>query len=357
MTDLSSPLYSLQTGRWVKLICGASYQHLPAIRNLALCYSLAGVDCIDLAADPAVVAAAQSGIAAAQQLRPDLAVPWLMVSLNDGEDPHFRKAWFDPSRCPGDCPRPCVPVCPAGAIGFASARGAIAPGVLTDRCYGCGRCLPVCPLGLIEAQALPRSTESLMPQLLALGVQALEIHTQPGRFTAFQTLWQQIATWGDRLALVAISCPDGPAHLDYLHQLHTWMAPQVKTLLWQTDGRPMSGDIGAGTTHACIQLSQRVLEYGPPGFVQLAGGTNAYTVEKLRQLKLLQPPGHWADGKRRTGVAGIAFGSCARRLVSDLFDLLELRQGPLELHADLLQKAVERAATLVQPLKTLARLA
>jgi Fe-S-cluster-containing hydrogenase component 2 len=348
VTVASSPLDALARGQWVKLICGASYQHLPAIRSLALCYGLAGVDCIDLAADPAVVAAAQAGIAAAQRLQPNLELPWLMVSLNDGEDPHFRKAWFDPQRCPADCPRPCERVCPSGAITFASGPRRSPQGVLADRCYGCGRCLPVCPLGLIEVQAQASSAQDLMPQLLALGVQAIEIHTQPGRFAAFQALWQQISAWGDRLSLLAISCPDGPEHLSYLDQLYRLVAPHVKTLLWQTDGRPMSGDIGAGTTHACIQLGQRVLEFGPPGYVQLAGGTNAYTVEKLRQLQLLHPS--------QRAIAGIAFGSCARHLVGDLLDALEQRGGLLEQHADLLQRAVKRAGTLVQPLKAAAHL-
>ena len=57
----STPDRQLDRGQWVKLICGASYQDLPAIRNLVLVYTLAGVDCVDLAADPAVVAAAQGG--------------------------------------------------------------------------------------------------------------------------------------------------------------------------------------------------------------------------------------------------------------------------------------------------------
>ena len=59
MKDRDSPLKSLENGNWFKLICGASYQHLPDIRNLALVYTLAGADCIDVAADPATIAAAQ----------------------------------------------------------------------------------------------------------------------------------------------------------------------------------------------------------------------------------------------------------------------------------------------------------
>ncbi len=99
MTDLFAPLQSLKQGDWFKLICGASFQHLPAVRSLTLAYTLAGADCIDVAADPAVIAAAQAGLKVAKSLARDAQKrgfgykgnsPFLMVSLNDGEDPHFR---------------------------------------------------------------------------------------------------------------------------------------------------------------------------------------------------------------------------------------------------------------------------
>ncbi|MEL6903719.1 MAG: 4Fe-4S ferredoxin, partial [Cyanobacteria bacterium J06606_4] len=118
----TTPLNSLRTGQWFKLICGASYQALPAVRNLTLAYALAGADCIDVAADLAVVQAAKDGLAAAEEmtLNGSRAAgyhrPWLMASMSAGEDPHFRKAWFDAAICPVDCPRPCERVCPADAI-------------------------------------------------------------------------------------------------------------------------------------------------------------------------------------------------------------------------------------------------
>ncbi|MEM9008819.1 MAG: 4Fe-4S ferredoxin, partial [Cyanobacteria bacterium P01_F01_bin.86] len=59
MTTLRNPLNSLSLGQWFKLICGASYQDVAAVRNLSLIYSLAGADCIDVAADLAVVHAAR----------------------------------------------------------------------------------------------------------------------------------------------------------------------------------------------------------------------------------------------------------------------------------------------------------
>ena len=108
----SHPEHALRAGRWVKWIGGASNQDLASIEDLAGIYSLAGVHCLDVAADPAVVAAARRGIhwACARGARR----PWLMVSLSDGGDPHFRKAWFDAERCPADCPRPCARVCQIG---------------------------------------------------------------------------------------------------------------------------------------------------------------------------------------------------------------------------------------------------
>lgn len=57
------------------------------------------VDCIDCAADAATVAATVEGINAALELgrregtdSPGLTRPWVMVSVSDDEDPHFRKA-------------------------------------------------------------------------------------------------------------------------------------------------------------------------------------------------------------------------------------------------------------------------
>lgn len=49
------------------------------------------VDCIDCAADGAVVNAVNEGIDAARAILP-VRRPWVMISVNDDEDLHFRKA-------------------------------------------------------------------------------------------------------------------------------------------------------------------------------------------------------------------------------------------------------------------------
>lgn len=335
------PLRSLREGNWFKLICGASFQHLPAVRNLALAYTLAGADCIDVAADVAVVAAAREALQVASNLVTEMSLgtfkrqglPWLMVSLNDGEDPHFRKAQFNPETCPADCPRPCETVCPAQAIAFTPGDDA-ASGVIDSRCYGCGRCLPICPLQKISTRSYVSTPAAIAPLVLS-GVDAVEIHTQVGRWHDFKRLWQAIAPSLEHLKLVAVSCPDGEDLVDYLWALNDLMAPLPCAVVWQTDGRPMSGDIGEGTIHASIRLGQKVLAAGLPGYVQLAGGTNQYTVPKLRAIGLLSPTqpdveasDDWlptASPQRQPAaqIAGVAYGSYARVLLSPILDQLE----------------------------------
>jgi Fe-S-cluster-containing hydrogenase component 2 len=341
------PLLSLQQGHWFKLICGASFQHLPAIRTLSLVYTLAGADCIDVAADPAVIRAAREGIKAAQAIQPHPV--WLMVSLNDGEDPHFRKATFDPQNCPPDCPQPCVSICPAQAIAFSEKTS----GVLDERCYGCGRCLPICPIEQITTRSQTASLDTVVPLIQAGWIDALELHTQVGHEAAFRQLWSRIQPLLPHLKILSVSCPDAEDVIDYLSALQSLIKPLPCPLIWQTDGRPMSGDIGNGATRATIRYGQKALKSPLVGFIQLAGGTNDHTVPKLKESRLLPDS---EEGKVQHGgsTSGIAFGSYARSLIQDL--QLELEAQPstsyrLEDYPSLLAKGIKSACQLVDPLK------
>lgn len=359
----SNPLHSLLNGSWFKLICGASYQHLPAVRSLALAYSLAGADCIDVAADPAVVAAAKEGISVAQKLQEPTnfqTLPWLMVSINDGEDPHFRKAEFDLSQCPSDCPQPCVQVCPAEAINFNFG------GVIDALCYGCGRCVPICPQELIETHSFVSSSKEIVPWIESMNIDAIEIHTQVGHYADFQRVWTNIFPIVGRLKLLAISCTDAPNIIDYLRSLYELISPLPCPLIWQTDGRSMSGDIGKGTTHAAIAFAQKVLQAELPGYVQLAGGTNDYTVEKLRQENMLRQKKLLS---KFNSVSGVAYGSYARGILTPILAKLEItglqntqpnltKNQPmnqlnlkLEQDIELMEQAVEMASQLVSQIK------
>ncbi|MFM8258374.1 MAG: LdpA C-terminal domain-containing domain [Vulcanococcus sp.] len=331
----------------MKLICGAGNQDLAAIEDLCAIYALAGVHCIDVAADAAVAAAARRGIAWAAAQRPAGGDPWLMLSLSDGDDPHFRKASFDPQRCPSACPRPCQRVCPALAIG---ARG----GVIQERCYGCGRCRPACPLGLIGEQQVLLEAEAVPALLQAVRPDAVELHTQAGRHAGFAERLQQLQASGVPLRRVAVSCglergAQARAGVDAaplnarelaaeLWQRYGPLRAGGWRPLWQLDGRPMSGDVGAGTARATVKLLEQIRPWAPPGPLQLAGGTNAST------LSLLD-----AEEGAAAGVAGVAFGSVARTLVQPLLQEAAHQGRPLRELPPLRAQALALARGLVEP--------
>ncbi len=374
MAYLYNHLQALEEGHWFKLICGASLQHLPAVRNLTLAYTLAGADCIDVAADPAVIAAAQSALqvakdfvelAQAKGFNPEKTSPLLMVSLNDGEDPHFRKAEFDATQCPSECNRPCERICPAQAIIFNNNQLENFSGVISQKCYGCGRCLPACPYEIIYTSSYVSTPGAIAPLILSSGVDAIEIHTQIGRLAGFKRLWNAILPWVGNLKLVAISCPDGDGVIEYMKSLYAAIAPLPCALIWQTDGRPMSGDIGKGTTLATVKFGQKVLMAKLPGYVQLAGGTNSYTVAKLKAMGLLSdlrlPVLDVGLKKSPDKIAGVAYGSYARVLLSSVLEQLEAKEVNhanvpanirLETEPELLWQAVSLAHSLVSQLKS-----
>ncbi|MFM5889659.1 MAG: circadian clock protein LdpA [Dolichospermum sp.] len=368
MTDLLAPLQSLKQGNWFKLICGASFQHLPAVRNLTLAYTLAGADCIDVAADTAVIAATQEAFMVAQSLTKVAQkrgfaftgnLPLLMVSVNDGEDPHFRKADFNSQDCPSDCLKPCEQICPAQAILFNNTKDERS-GIIKEKCYGCGRCVPICPYGIIYTKSYVSTPGEVAPLIMSMGIDALEIHTQVGRLAEFQRLWAAMTPWVDKLKLLAISCNDGEGLIDYLKAIYDFIVPRPQFLIWQTDGRSMSGDIGDGTTIATVKLGQKVLTANLPGYVQLAGGTNSYTVSKLQAMGLLNDFG-CQDHNPKSKIAGVAYGSYARVLLSPILDQLESKEVVntdsqsnicLEDRPELLWEAVRLAHTLVSQIKS-----
>ena len=344
MSAAAAPEAALAAGRFVKLICGAGNQDLAAIEDLCAVYSLAGVHCIDVAADAAVAAAARRGMGWAMER--GATQPWLMLSLSAGADPHFRKASFDPQRCPSDCPRPCQRVCPALAIGPSG-------GVLAERCYGCGRCLPACPLGLIDEQQVLLSPE-VVPQLLAsVQPDAVELHTQAGRQEAFAQRLQQVQASGIRLQRLAVSCGlergaqggSGAAGAQTsplsarelaaeLWQRFALLRAAGFRPLWQLDGRPMSGDVGAGTARSAVKLLEAIRPWAPPGPLQLAGGTNAHTAELL---------------SAGAGAAGVAFGGMARSLLQPLLLEAEAHGGSLRDCPELFEQALNLAQALLAP--------
>jgi hypothetical protein len=115
-----------------------------------------------------------------------------------------------------------------------------------------------------------------------------------------------------------------------------------------------------------VKLGQKVVAANLPGYVQLAGGTNSYTVPKLKGMGLLKEAGE--QGSRGAGgkespafISGVAYGSYARVLLSPILDQLEKKevintdsQGNIRLESEpeLLWEAVRLAHTLVSQIKS-----
>jgi len=340
-TERRHAIDALKGGNWIKLICGASNQDVSLIRNTCFVFTLAGVNCFDVSCDPAVVLAAHEGMDSAMKRlsKQDSQAkrPILMVSVNDDEDLHFRKATFDPAECPPDCPRPCETICPAYAIPPLQPAGvstsadssgsapdntdsttfsdtvSAADGVINERCYGCGRCEPVCPLGLIRTEPYlsDRATISALfaplddytsnsnsrPIHTALDnekdcgkggcdwglVDAIEIHTHghDSQQQSFRSLWTEVGAHVlESACVVAVSFPDmgerTAAHLNGLDRIirgesdlgqesdrgigqgYRAFTERGGVQIWQTDGRPMSGDIGKGTAHRSSEFAAKV---------------------------------------------------------------------------------------------------
>jgi hypothetical protein len=100
----------------------------------------------------------------------------------------------------------------------------------------------------------------------------------------------------------------------------------------------MSGDVGVGTARAAVALLQAVRPWAPPGPLQLAGGTNAYTLPLLRRFP-----------RRRGGAAGVGFGSVARVLLQPWLAEAQGRGRRLLDCPDLWPGALAQAQGLVQP--------
>ncbi len=321
----------LSNGTWVKLICGASNEDLPSIADLCAVFAAAGVHCVDVAADIAVVNAARQGL---EWVQSRFGVrPWLMVSISDGKDIHFRKAWFDPTLCPVNCPRPCQKICPVDAINSRA-------GINQSLCYGCGRCLPSCPLGLINEQEKHLKTNDLAHLISEIRPDAVEIHTAPGRREAFETTLESLLISQIPLKRIAVSCGTEGHGITTetlakeLWHRHACLRRHDQAPLWQLDGRPMSGDVGAGAAKIAVSLWEKIRPIAPPGPLQLAGGTNAHTINQLT-------PNSRPDG--------IAFGGIARQLLHPILLKAQERHCSLREWPEGWEFALTQAKQLINP--------
>ncbi|KAI8565979.1 hypothetical protein RHMOL_Rhmol02G0003700 [Rhododendron molle] len=298
------------------------------------------VDCIDCAADASVVSAVNEGIEAAREIVP-LRRPWVMISVNDDEDLHFRKA-----ECANliqtialwivlDHVRLFVLLMQYHwkvQLVYLRTQG----GVITERCYGCGRCLPVCPYDKIRAITYIRDVSATAELLRRDDVDAIEIHTSGRKTEPFKELWTGLGDSMGYVKIVAISLPHiGDSTISSMNMLYSIMQPNLHCFnLWQLDGRPMSGDIGRGATREAISFAVRLAS------------------DKDRPLEEGPIPMN-SSSSRHALIGGVAYGGYARKIVGRILTSMESQNGLalIEDHPEYLLMALTEALALVGTVK------
>ena len=291
--------------RFFKFIGGANLRDLPTIERLATLYALAGAAIMDVAAEPAVVAAARHGFARARAWReespawlraayagsaPPHVDPLVMVSITLTGDRHTEIAVVDEPYCVR-CDA-CTPVCPPHSI----INGLVAEKI----CTGCGLCLPVCPTACIVLRA--RETDPDVDACWEAGARALEIHTGAAAEAEVAGARSLTRHWQRRGGLLSYSL-DGK-QLGYPRTLALARELGEAGVILQADGKPISGTSGDRSTIPALRLARAIIRQGTGAWVQPAGGANDRT-------------GPLAD-LAGIAISGVGMGSFARRAAKAL---------------------------------------
>jgi ferredoxin len=294
-------LDALAQRRFFKLIGGGSLTEAPKIAWLANKFAKAGVHCIDIAPDPAVLSAVVDELSSMA-----CDAPVLMVSLPLDPDPHFRKIELDEPGCIR-CGA-CLPVCPTEALTLPEALE-----ISQALCYGCGRCVPTCPTEALSL--LPFQVEAQMEIVLSHPqVQAVEIHSRyvdPFMLEAFFERWGALLQ--DKLISLCFRIEGIPAT-----QILAFYDVAVKNsrlpVILQVDGAPMSGSENPEASRPALEAAVKVAalfrESGyslPP--LTISGGINVTTSELLKN-------------ERYDFISGIGMGTVARKTIWTLPDEL-----------------------------------
>lgn len=338
MLETQSYIKSLKEKNFHKLIIGAALKDYQAIENFSYYFTHAGADVLDISAFPHSLLCAKTGIEKALKEDESLTEPLIMVSVNIGKDPHFRRIELNWDNCT-EC-LACVPTCPSGAFkapdlgleGLSSQN--LEPRTQNqssnfsysiDLCFGCSNCLPACNFDALEFETWDAfKTESLM-ELQKLGARGIEIHLN-NDLEAFKTFYlnmpkfelESFCIGSEKMSKEELEQATKSVIDAVMEKCNLRNAAdetfQSSYFIIQTDGIPMSGarDMGAIEKDLVSMENAKVVkkyiknnypELENTIFVQLAGGITEATLKKAKERKL--------------DINGIAIGSYARKVLDE----------------------------------------
>ncbi|MEA1984397.1 MAG: 4Fe-4S binding protein [Euryarchaeota archaeon] len=316
----------LQERCYFKVVCGAGNEDPEEVFKLAMVYTLAGANGIDVSANIDVVKSCMAGIDKAFELAPLLGReikdrPFINVSVGLKGDPHVRKATIYQEQCTqcGLCQKACE-------------QEAITENfiVLEYRCIGCGICAKVCPSEAIGFYHKKIDFNETLPGCLAAGAENLELHAIIDDDEAVIEDWKLI----NRLV------PDNfiSMCLDRSQLSNRHLIQRIKDVyditgnrtIIQADGDPMSGGSdNFNTTLQAIAIADIVQKSKIPVMLLGSGGTNSKTAELARLCNV--------------GLNGVSLGTYARRIVGPV-----ISRDNFEDDISLIKEAVYIAEGLVE---------
>ena len=277
----------LETKKCFKLVCGAGNEDAAEVEWLTYLYAKAGCRFFDLNASPEIVAAAKRGLKSA-----GVEDAYLCVSVGIKGDPHINKAVIDYDKCIG-CGQ-CDEICPQGAIRYHKVK--------RPRCIGCGRCAKVCPKKAISYISEPKELSEVLPPLIEMGIDCIELHAMNGVGDEIKRNWDFIKN--NFSGMLSICTSRGELSDRGLIELIQEMIDGLEPyrVIVQADGFPMSGGRDDyKTTLQAVATAEIVQNAKLPVYIMLSGGTNSKTAELAKMCGI--------------EYHGIAVGSYARRIV------------------------------------------
>src|SRR5574344_644866 len=160
----------LKNKRAFKLILGAGNQNLLEIKNLVAIYAKAGCKFFDVGADIGVINAVKTGIANSIQEK-FINDYHICVSVGTNNDPHIKKCVVNQEICIG-CGS-CIAICPNSAIFQQNLKSQINE----NNFIGCLRCQKICPKNAISNYSVLKDLSKVLPDIIDLGIDCIEIHT------------------------------------------------------------------------------------------------------------------------------------------------------------------------------------
>ena len=311
--------------RYFKVVCGAGNEDPEEVRKLAIVYTLAGANGIDVSANVDVVKSCMAGIDKAYELAPLLGRkietrPFVNVSVGLKGDPHVRKASIDSEKCI-QCGL-CQVACEQKAIKNEFV-------VMDYRCIGCGNCANVCQSEAVAFYHKRIDLNEILPQCLDAGAENLELHAIIDDDESVIADWKLI---NDLIPNNFISMCLDRSQLSNIHlikRIQTVYSISGDRTIIQADGDPMSGGSdNFNTTLQAIAIADVIQKREMPVMLLGSGGTNSKTGELAKLCDV--------------SLNGVSIGTYARKIIQPMISVDDFENN---IHA--IENAVDVAEKLI----------